>query len=100
MKNCKKTAALLLAAALLFVSTGCGARSVDQYSLVPESTGGKDVEPAPAADNVISLNYNRKYSLNPIIATNHSNQLVCHLVYENMVELDNNFEVIPNIITD
>ena len=100
MKKCKKLAALLPAAALLFVSTGRGAKTVDQYSLVPESTGGKDVEPAPAADSVISLNYNRKYSLNPIIATNHSNQLVCHLVYENMVELDNNFEVIPNIITD
>lgn len=101
MIKAKKIAAIALVTAVALIFSGClGVQKVDQYSLVPESTGGKDVEPAPAADSVISLNYNRKYSLNPIIATNHSNQLVCNLVYENMVEIDNNFDVIPNIITE
>ena len=55
---------------------------------------------ARAADNLFSLNYNEDYSLNPILATNHSNQLLCNLVYENMVELDDHFEVIPNVLDE
>ena len=57
----------------------------DPYSLIPESTGGKDVERAKAADEVFSLNSNSKYSFNPLISTYHCNQLVCSLVYENML---------------
>lgn len=67
---------------------------------IPESTEGEDLVMGEAADNVFSLNCYYKYSFNPIIATNHSNQLVCSLVYENMVELDNDFNVIPNIVTE
>ena len=96
----KKALCLLLAAAMLFL-TGCGGRAAsDPDSLIPKSTKGKDVTRARAADNVFSLNYNEDYSLNPILATNHSNQLVCDLVYENMVELDDNFNVIPNILDE
>ena len=79
--------------------TGCESSKADPMDTIPESTGGKDVEKAAAADNVFTLNSNSKYSLNPMIATNHSNQLICSLVYENMVELDNNFQVIPKLIT-
>ena len=98
----KKTLlSLLLCAALLFGLPGCSARSGALYGDgVPESTQGKDVTRAKAADNVFSLNYNEDYSLNPILATNHSNQLVCDLVYENMVELDNNFNVVPNVLDE
>ena len=69
---------------------------------IPDSTEGQDITMAEAADNVFSLNCNTKYSFNPLIATNHSNQLVCSLVYENIVELDNNFNVIEGkgVITD
>lgn len=67
---------------------------------IPESTEGQDLSMGDAADNVFSLNCYRKYSFNPIIATNHSNQLICALVYENMVELDNDFNVIPNVVTE
>ena len=96
----KRIIALLLAAVSVLALAACGPEKVDQYSLVPESTAGKEVEPLPAADNVFSLNYDPRYSLNPLTATTHSNQLVCSLVYENMVELDNNFNVIPNIISE
>lgn len=98
----RKGQALLLAF-LLLALTGCGgAAQKDADGGVPESTGGKNVEKAPAADNVFSLNSNSKYSFRPIGATNHANQLICFLVYENMLEIDNNFEVIPNagLITD
>ena len=88
----------LLAASMLLL-TGCGGRAAsDPNAGIPESTRGKDVTRARAADNHFSLNYNEDFSLNPILATNHSNQLLCDLVYENMVELDDNFEVVPNVL--
>ena len=91
--------AAICAALMLLGCTGCESSKADPMDTIPESTGGKDVEKAAAADNVFTLNSNSKYSLNPMIATNHSNQLICSLVYENMVELDNNFQVIPKLIT-
>jgi len=98
-KLLKKSIALLLMPAMLLSLAACGGTSLDDlYANIPESTGGKDVVRAAAADDVFSLNYNSGYSLNPLIATNHSNQLVCALIYENMVEVDNNFNVISNVI--
>ena len=67
---------------------------------IPESTEGKDLTMAEASDSVFSLNCYTRYSFNPLIATNHSNQLIDALVYENIVEVDNNFEVIPNIVSE
>ncbi|MBQ7895811.1 MAG: ABC transporter substrate-binding protein [Oscillospiraceae bacterium] len=96
----KRLTALLMAAVMLLGCTGCGASEEDDEQVLLESTGGKDIVRAKAADNVFSLNFNSNYSLNPIIATNHANQLVCSLVYENMVEVDNDFNVIPNIIKE
>ena len=95
----KRVFALLLALAILLSLPGCGVRDPSLTGDgVPLSTKGKDVTRAKAADNVFSLNCNENYSFNPILATNHSNQLVCNLVYENMVELDNEFNVIPNVL--
>ena len=97
----KKLTALLCAAMMLLGCTGCESKSSDgPEDQILESTGGKDVVKVAGADNVFTLNSNSKYSLNPMIATNHSNQLICSLVYENMVELDNNFQVIPKLITN
>ncbi len=89
----RKILAALLAAAMLFVTAGCGAKD-DGAGGIPVSTGGRDIEKGYAADHVFSLNSNSNFSLNPSVATNHSNQLICSLVYENLVEIDNNFEVI------
>jgi len=101
MTKIKKLTALILIAAMALSLAACGKddEGTDPYG-VPESTKGKDVVKAAAADNVFSLNCNVGYSFNPIIATNRSNQLVCSLVYENMVELDNNFNIIPNLIDE
>ena len=90
----KKILALLLAAVTLLACTGCGRNNSNADDGIPESTGGKDVERAAAADDVFSLYCNPRYSFNPFIATNRANQLICDLVYENIVEIDNNFEVI------
>ena len=99
-RKTERIISLILCAAMVLCS-GCtlpGTYRADDNIL--ESTEGVDLTMAEAADNIFSLNCNTKYSFNPLIATNHSNQLVAALVYENMVELDNNFEVIPNVITD
>lgn len=88
----KKILALLLAAAMALSLAACGRSSLEQE--IPESTGGQDVVRAEAADKIFTLNSAEKYSINPLVATNHANQLICDLVYENMIELDNNFEVI------
>ncbi len=89
----KKILALTLAAATLLFSAGCGARG-GQGDGDYTSTGGKDIVKGYAADHVFSLNSNSNFSFIPSVATNHSNQLICSLVYENLVEIDNNFEVI------
>jgi len=87
--------AVLCALALLLALAGCtGGRANEKDSGLPESTGGKDVEKADAVDNIFSMNSHPKYSFRPTVATNHANQLVCDLIYENMLELDDNFEVI------
>lgn len=97
----KRIIAIAMASAMLLLCAACAGdtQSGSDYT-IQESTGGKDITRTAGADEVFSLNSNSKYSLNPLIATNHSNQLVCSLVYENMVELDNNFEVIPNVISE
>lgn len=100
----KRALALFIAIFMLFGLSACGETEKEEETVktdingVPESTKGRDVTRAKAADNVFSLNCNTDYSFNPLIATNHSNQLVCDLVYENMIELDGNFEVIPNVL--
>lgn len=92
-KKTQQALALLLALAALLSLAGCGAKDAKTDG-IPVSTGGKDIEKGYAADHVFSLNSNSNFSLNPSVATNHSNQLICSLVYENLVEVDNNFEII------
>ena len=99
MKQIKRILLLLLAAAMLLSLAGCAGTKIN-WNEVPDSTGGKDVERAVGLDKVFSLNSNPRYSFNPMVATNHANQLICDLVYDNMVELNNNFEVVPNEILD
>ena len=96
----KKVIALLTVLLMLLALPGCGRKdSASVNGEIPESTGGRDLARAELADDVFSLNSNPNYSKNPFVATNHSNQLICDLVYENMVEVDDNFKVIPNVIT-
>ena len=92
-----RAVSILLTACTLFLLTACGRRGNNDNELL-ESTGGRDLVKAAAADNVFSLNSNTNFSRNPFVATNHSNQLICDLVYENMVEVDEEFHVLPNVI--
>ena len=97
----QKLLALLLVFAALLSLSACG-REEDDPNAIPDSTGGKEIVKGAAADERFTMNVNIKYSRNPLVATNHSNQLICDLVYENMIELDDNFQVIEGagIITE
>ena len=92
----KRIAALALAAAMLFTLCACGSEPTDE---VKGQSAGKELKQTTAADDVFTLNYNSGYSMNPLVATSTSNQVVCNLIYENMIEVDNNFNPIPNVIT-
>ena len=101
MRNNGKRLLCLLLAVMMLVVSGCTLPGTNLAAdEVPESTEGKDLTMGKAADDIFSLNISRRYSFNPLIATNHSNQLICSLVYENVVEVDNNCEVIPGIATE
>ena len=101
MRDTGKRILCLLLAVMMLVVSGCSLPGTNLAAdVVPESTEGKDLTMGKAADDIFSLNVSRKYSFTPLIATNHSNQLFCSLVYENVVEVDNNFEVIPGIATE
>ena len=78
----------MLALCMLLSVSGCGAREQNPEDEISESTPGRDVGKAVGLDKVFSLNSNPRYSFNPMIATNRANQLICDLVYENMVEVD------------
>lgn len=97
-RNTKAFIALMLCLAALLSITGCGRKNKDDSQGFTDSTPGKEISRVVGADEVFSLNSNSSYSLNPLIATNHANQLICALVYENLVEVNNDFEAIPNVI--
>ena len=95
----KKIIAMLLAVLSMLSIAACGSTDNGEQDIKGHSAG-KELEQSVAADDKFTLNYNKKYSMNPLTATNTNNQLVCNLIYENMIELDNNFNAVPNVITD
>ena len=59
MKRIAKLISLLLILAMALSLAACSnSKSKDPYSLIPESTQGKDVTRNAGADNVFSLNCN------------------------------------------
>lgn len=60
---------------------------------------GEELRSTYAADHVFSLNAMLDDSFNPYVTSSAWNQVVGMLVYENLVELDDNFEAVPNLIT-
>lgn len=60
---------------------------------------GEELRSTYAADNVFSLNAMLDESFNPYTTSSAWNQIVCMLVYENLVELDGSFVAYPNLVT-
>ena len=62
-------------------------------------TIGEELRSTYAADHVFSLNAMLDDSFNPYGTSSAWNQVVGMLVYENLVELDNTYEAVPNLVT-
>ena len=95
----KRLTALFLALMCLLSLSACGGESPDDPNYIQGHSAGKELSQTPAADDVFSLNTSSEDSFHPMKTTNAFNQLVCDLVYENMIEVDNSYEAQPNVIT-
>ena len=100
MSRMKRFIALLLALLSVLSLAACGTADDNKDDYVKGTSAGKELGQTVAADDIFTLNCNKGYSMNPLIATNTNNQLVCCLVYENIVEVDNSFEVQPNVVSE
>ena len=107
-----KSICLQLLLSLLLGLGGCGKLkpsgevSVRLDSVPAEEDGeeelqsiGEALRSTYAADHVFSLNAMLDDSFNPYVTSSAWNQVVGMLVYENLVELDDDFEARPNLVT-
>ena len=89
--NVRRTATLLLAAALAFSLWGCTAGEPEPTpSASPEPTPSQQVQTLPFA-----LAYDPTASLHPITSQSQVNLDLAGLVYEGLYELDRTFEPQP-----
>jgi ABC-type transport system substrate-binding protein len=94
----RKLTALACAMTMLLSFCGCG-RQVVTGSGSTAASGDSSAAVQTVGDGKFSLFYNSQASLNPMKANDANNQLVCGLVYENMLDVDNGFELQPGIVT-
>ena len=89
--------------------SGCGTLSLsaeerteleeEEPEVVIGQTIGQELAPTYAADHIFSLNCVTDASYNPYQTTSAWNKVAAMLVYEPLIELDENFEAKPNLIT-
>ncbi|MBQ5671865.1 MAG: hypothetical protein IIV43_05880, partial [Oscillospiraceae bacterium] len=97
--NFKRILSLLLALVMLMSMTACGKDEVE------EDDSGMNIDPnqssvaVKAADTVFTLGYDADQSLNPLRTSSQANYIVDCLVYEFAVDLDPDYNVVYNIIT-
>ena len=96
----KRSLCLALTAAMLLSMTACGKDKEEN----PEENAA-DIDPnqstvaVKAQDDLFSLGYDPDASLNPLSTKSSANYIVDCLVYEFAVELDRDYNPIPNIIS-
>ena len=95
----KRIMSLLLALVMLMSMTACGKDEAK------EDDSGLTIDPnqssvaVKAADTVFTLGYDADQSLNPMRTSSQANYIVDCLVYEFAVDLDPDYNVVYNIIT-
>lgn len=90
--------AILLAASIL---SGCGSASTDKEpDPVEGNLPGTELGVSDAADDIFSLNYNSSASLNPYATNDTNNLLISQLVYDNIFELDDDYNLSSRIILE
>ncbi len=87
----------LLALSLL---SGCGSSVQDaEPTPVQGVLPGQELGVSDAADDIFSLNYNSSASLNPYATNDNNNLLISQLVFDNIFELDDDYNLTSRIIT-
>ncbi len=105
----QKVLSLLLCLGLCFSLCACGVLSLteeereelaeDDNQVIVGQSIGQELAATYAADKVFSLNSVSSDSFCPYVTTSAWNEMVGMLVYENLVVMDENFNIQPNLIT-
>ena len=96
----KRSLCLLLATAMVLTMTACGKDKEDEAD-----DNAANIDPnqstvaVKAQDDLFSLGYDPDASLNPLTTKSSANYIVDCLVYEFAVELDQDYNPIPNVIS-
>lgn len=105
-KVLKKSLAGLLSAAALFTLCACGADTQlpeEEQPIefdVSDSVSGKLLTAGESADNVFSLMVDYEKKLNPLSTKSTLNQMVGQLVYDNLFDVSNDFQLSSRILSD
>ena len=105
LRRMKRPLTLLLCVGMLLTAAACGGDD----TVTPEApdTAGDELTIDPnastvtvkAQDDLFTLGYDADYTMHPVNTTSSANALVDCLVYEFAVELDQDYNPIPNLIS-
>jgi len=92
---------LLIVLAVLIQCCGCGRQVLkDTNTLDFESDDDTVDYKAANADGQFSLFYNSNSTTNPMTVEDSDNKLLCGLIYENIINVDNSFKTEEGIVAD
>lgn len=101
-KQMKRLVSLLLCGAMLFTVTACGKKTEEEQQ--GDDTPNIDVNSSDVAmkaqDDLFTLGYDANYTMHPLRTTSSANALVDCLAYEFAIEVDQDFQPVPNLILD
>lgn len=92
--NCRKTAALLLASAMIFSFAGC------KKSPGMLSSGESETASGIGNRDYITLLYSSSDAFNPYTVTTDINRQLCRLLYEPLVKLTNEFKPVYSVAAE
>lgn len=98
--NLKRIIALLLAMLMLLSLAACGGDEEETDDSAMTIDPNQSSVAVKAADTVFTLGYDADESLNPLRTSSQANYIVDCLVYEFAVDLDPDYNVVYNIITE
>ena len=97
--NFKRMMALLLALVMLMSLVACGSEDEEEEDSALTIDPNQSSVAVKAADAVFTLGYDADQTLNPLRTKSQANYIVDCLVYEFAVDLDPDYNVVYNIVT-
>ena len=96
----KRLLSIISAVLALSLLAGCGSAAKDtEPDPVEGVLAGEELGVSDAADDIFSLNYNSSASLDPYATNDTNNLLISQLVFDNIFELSDDYELSSRIIT-